>query len=175
MIRLFARVAAGFALLAALGGCYITGSSVIPPERAQAIPGIEGNWLPADDSSTDVLSIAAKSGSNDYELTSNAPDAQNEKLTARGFQIAGNVYVVQMWNEVAIEEGVVLVFLSVDGDTVSLLGVTSDQKALASQAGVTLAEDNVTLDGDSSALLSFVDLHQSAQFSPPTPMMKRAP
>lgn len=175
MIRLFARVAAGFALLAALGACYITGTSVIPPERAQAIPGIEGNWLPADDSSTDVLTIAQKPGSNDYALTSNAPDAQNETLTARGFQLAGNVYAIQMWNEAAIEEGVVLVFVSIDGDTVSLYGVTSDPKALASQSGVTLAEDNVTVDGEPAALLAFVEAHASAQLSEAAPMMKRAP
>lgn len=175
MVRLIARVAAGFALLAALGACYITGASVIPPERAQAIPGIEGNWLPADNSSTDLLIITARPGSNDYDLTSNAPDAQNEKLTARGFQVAGNVYVVQMWNEAALDEGVVLVFISVDGDTVGMLGVTGDAKALASQAGVVLAEDNVTLDGEPAKMLGFIDLHQSVQFSESTPMMKRAP
>jgi len=175
MLRLIARVGASLALLAALGACYITGASVIPPERAQAIPGIEGNWLPADDSSTDVLTITARAGSNDYDLTSNAPDAQNERLTARGFQVAGNVYVVQMWNEAALDEGVVLVFISVDGDTIGLLGVTSDPKAMASQAGVTLAEDNVTLDGEPAKMLGFIDLHQTAQFTESTPMMKRAP
>jgi hypothetical protein len=175
MVRLIARVAAGFALLAALGACYITGAGVIPPERAQAIPGIEGNWLPADNSSTDLLTISARPGSNDYDLTSNAQDAQNEKLTARGFQVAGNVYIVQMWNEAALDEGVVLVFVSVDGDTIGLLGVTSDAQALASQAGVVLAEDNVTLDGEPAKMLGFVDLHQTAQFTEATPMMKRAP
>ena len=175
MLRLFARAAAGFALLAALGACYITGSSVIPPERGEAIPGLEGNWLVADDSSTDVLTIAARPGTNDYDLTSNAPDAQNEKLTARGFQIAGDVYVIQMWNEAALDEGVVLVFATLEGDSFSLLAVASDQRALASQAGVTLAEDNVTLDGDAGQMLAFLDLHQSAEFTAPTPMLKRAP
>lgn len=175
MFRLFARVTAGLAMLAALGACYITGNSVIPAERASAIPGIEGNWMPVDDSSDDVLTIAQAAGSNDYVLTSSAPDAQGETLSARGFHVAGNTYAVQLWNEQALDEGVVLVFLDVDGDQVSLLGVAADAQAMAQQSGATLAEDGVTLDGEPTAVLAFLESHQAGQLTAPTPIMKRAP
>lgn len=175
MFRLFARVTAGLAMLAALGACYITGNSVIPAERASAIPGIEGNWVPVDDSSEDVLNIAQVSGTNDYILTSTAPDAQGETLSARGFNVAGGVYAVQLWNEEALDEGVVLVFLEVSGTEVSLLGVAADAQALAQQTGAVLAEDSVTLDGDPAAVLAFLEAHQAGQLTAPTPIMKRAP
>lgn len=173
MFRIISRATAAIALMAALGACYITGASVIPAERAEAIPGIEGAWLPADNSTTDTLNVAQKPGSKDYALTSSAPDAQGQTLTARGYLLAGSTYVVQMWDEASLQDGVVLVFLTIDGDDISILGVTSDQQALASQAGVTLAEDNVTLDGDAGLLLNFIELHKNAQFTPPTPMLKR--
>ncbi len=173
MLRIISRATAAIALMAALGACYVTGSSVIPAQNAQVIPGIEGNWVPSDNSTTDTLNVAQKAGSNDYTLTSSAPDAQGQTLTARGFKLGDNLYAVQMWNESAQEEGVVLVFLTLDGDNVSILGITSDQQALASQAGVTLAEDNVTVEGEAASLLRFLELHKDAQFTEPTPMLKR--
>jgi len=175
MVRIFARAAAALTLLVSLAACYVTAGSVIPPEKAQPVPGLEGQWQAADGSQTDVITITAISGTNDYEMVSNSPDAQGEVLLVRGFPLAGDVWVTQMWNEAAPEDGAIITFLSVTGDTISILTTTSDQQALASTAGVTLMEDNVEIQGDAMAILAFLELHRDATFTPPQPMLARVP
>src|SRR5690606_22713888 len=103
------------------------------------------------------------------------PDAQGETLSARGFHVAGDIYVVQMWSEQAMEEGVIVVFLQVGADQVAILGIATDTQALAGQTGVLLAEDGMTLDGEPAAILAFLEAHQAGQLVSPTPVMKRAP
>lgn len=173
MVRMIARAAAALTLLVSLAACYVTAGSVIPPEKAQAVPGLEGQWQAADGSQTDVITITKLGSGNDYEMTSNSPDAENEVLLVRGFQLVGDVWVTQMWNEASPEDGAIITFLSVSGDTISILTTTSDQQALAADAGVTLMEDNVEVQGDAMAILAFLELHRDAAFTPPQPMLAR--
>ena len=173
MVRVVAKVLVVFSLLAGLGACYQTHSVVIPPERAQAIPGAEGNWVAADGSAPDVLTVAAKPGTNDYLVSSNSPDAQGEILTARGYPLQDGVYAVQVVNESALDEGVLLVFLRIDGDTLAVV-TPGDDSALAAETGATLGQDGL-LDGSVEAMQAFIDAHQGAAFGEAIPLLKRAP
>ena len=172
MVRFFVRAAAALTLLVTLSACYVTAESVIPAERAEKVPGLEGSWQAADGSQGDVITIVATSG-NDYSMTSNAPDAQGEVLLLRGFKLVNDVWVTQMWNEAAPDEGTIIAFVTVQNGTISLLTTISDQQAMAQQAGVTLGEDNIEVTGGPMQILAFLELHNDAQFTPPQPMLAR--
>ena len=81
-----------------------------------------------------------------------------------------------MWDEAALQEGAVVVFVTIDDNGVSAVLPPGDPNGYASEAGITLTSDGqaVIAEGDPSAVLKFVELHQTAEFTPPTPVMVRA-
>lgn len=178
MLRYLTRAVAAVALLTSLSACYLTNEVVIPPEKAETVPGLEGNWKAADgsDGDSEIVTIAKKPGSNDYAMTSSAPDAQGQALTLRGFKLTDTVYAAQMWDDAAVEEGAVVVFVTVDDSGVAAVLPTGDPNGYASEAGITLASDGqaVIAEGDPAGVLKFIELHQTAEFTPPTPVMVQA-
>jgi hypothetical protein len=167
------RLLAVCGLMFTLSACYVTTASVIPPERGEAVPGIEGNWTPIEGEATDVATISQVSGSNDYQMTSSAPDAEGQVLLLRAFKLAGDTYVAQVWDQAAPDEGTILVFLVFQGETIAIVASTDDTQAMAAQHGVTLGQDNIEVTGDPAAILAFLQDHGDGAFTPPEPMMRR--
>ena len=89
-MRILFRLMAVFGLMMSLSACYVTTGNIIPAERAEVLPGLEGNWTTVEGEATDVATIAQVSGTNDYQMTSTAPDAQGQVLLMRGFKLAGD-------------------------------------------------------------------------------------
>jgi hypothetical protein len=172
-MRTLFRLLAVFGLMVSLSACYVTTGNIIPPERAEALPGLEGNWTTVEGEATDVATIAQVSGTNDYQMTSTAPDAEGQVLLMRGFKLAGDTYAAQVWDQGAPEEGTILVFLVFQGETIAIVATTDDTQAMAAAHGVTLGQDNIELTGDPAAILAFLEDHADAAFTPPEPMMKR--
>jgi len=172
-MRTLFRLLAVCGLMFTLSACYVTTGSVISPERAEALPGIVGDWTPIEGEATDVATIAQVSGTNDYQMTSSAPDAEGQVLLMRGFKLAGDTYLAQVWDQGAPEEGTILVFLVFQGDTVAIVATTDDSQAMAAKHGVTLGQDNIEVTGDPAAILAFLEDHADGAFTPPEPMMKR--
>ncbi len=170
MFRLLARTATAALLLFALNACYVTERSVLPASLAEEIPGIEGLWTVVDGDASDTLLVERIPNSNEYQLTATQED---EKLTMHGFKLAGDIVVLEIYDQAATEDGAIIAFVQISGDTLSVLTPAGDSSMLASQAGVQLGEDAVEVFGEPSAVLQFVQLHADTAFAPPQPMMTR--
>jgi hypothetical protein len=172
-MRILFRLLAVCGLAFTLSACYVTTGDVIPAQRAEALPGLEGSWTPVEGDATDVATIAQVPGTNDYAMTSTAPDAEGQVLLMRGFKLAGDTYAAQVWDQAAPEEGTILVFLVVQGENIAIVASTDDTQAMAASHGVTLGEDNIEVTGEPSAILAFLEDHADGTFTPPEPMLRR--
>lgn len=169
MLRILSRTAAAVTLLFALSACYVTQSSVLPASQATEVPGLEGTWAPIDGAAEDTITVARSGSGNDYTLT--APQ-EEQTLTLRGMQLVDDVYMVEISDPNAPNEGAILAFVQIQGDSLSILTPTGNPEELAGQAGVDLGDDGVEVMGEPSAVLQFVQLHADGAFNP-QPMLTR--
>lgn len=174
MLRSLSRWLLIAATAVSLAGCYGVKSEVISADRAEVVPGLEGRYQSADGESTDVVAISAVAGSNDYLMISEGEASTPEDaVTLRAYKLNDRLYVVQMWNPLLPEEGIIVAFMAIDDSGISLAVPTNGGAALAAKYGVTLSEDGVAVDGAPDAVTAFIAAHKDEPFNPAEPLFKR--
>lgn len=194
MLRAMLRIWAPLLLLPLLlGGCYLTKHTVIPPEKAEAIPGIEGLYkVDKHLMSTAQVQIVAVPGSYVYQLRD--PDAaclsdlnqscdQGRLLSMHGYAVGKNRYLVEIWDLVEREETGTFLFIAFDGKNIAVLepenayslpesqaampelsSFTAEQENFAKTRDLELPPEATELTGPPSAVLAFLEANAKLKF-----------
>ena len=176
-----------------LAGCYLTKATVIPPEKAEAIPGIEGVYKVDKKLMTPVeVEIVAVPGSYVYQLRDpnaaclsdlNASCEEGRLLSMHGYAIAKHRYVVEIWDLVEREETGTLLFIAFDGKNIAVLepedayalpesqaampelsSFTAEQESFAKSRDLELPPEATELTGPPAAVLAFLEAQKSLKF-----------
>jgi hypothetical protein len=177
-----------------LAGCYLTKETVIPPQRAEAIPGIEGVYKVDGHGMTAAeVEIVAVPGSFVYQIRDpnaaclsdlNASCEDGRMLSMHGYAAGKNRWVVEIWDLVQRDDPGVLLFIAFDGKHVDVLephdafklpesqaagpqpsAATPAQESFAKSRGVTLPKQTMELTGPAAAVLAFLEAQSSLKFT----------
>jgi hypothetical protein len=176
-----------------LAGCYLTKHTVIPPEKAEAIPGIEGVYKVDRKLMKPVeVEIVAVPGSYVYQLRDpnaacladlNDSCEQGRLLSMHGYAVGKNRYLVEIWDLVEREETGTLLFIAFDGKNIAVLepedayslpesqaampelsSFTAEQENFAKTRDLELSPEATELTGPPAAVLAFLEAHSKLKF-----------
>jgi len=176
-----------------LAGCYLTKHTVIPPQKAEEIPGLEGRYkVDGHGMTASEVQIVAVPGSYVYQVRDpnaacltdlNASCGDGRLLSLHGYAAGKNRWVVEVWDLVQRDDPGVLLFIAFDGKHVDVLDphdafklpesqaagpelntATPEQEKFAKSRGVTLPDQVTELTGPAAAVLAFLLAQESLKF-----------
>jgi len=176
-----------------LAGCYFTKSTVIQPQRAEEIPGIEGIYRVDRHEATPIeVQIVAVPGSYVYQLRDpnaacladlNADCQDGRLLSMHGFSVGKGRWVVEIWDLVQRDDPGALLFIAFDGKNIAVLepehalslpeaaaavpvdsAATDAQQKFAKSRGVALPAQITELAGPPDAVLAFLEAQGKGRF-----------
>lgn len=188
------RVCAILLLLPLLAGCYLTKNTVIPPEKAEAIPGLEGLYKVDRHMAKPVeVEIVAVPGSYVYQVRDpdaacltdlNDSCAEGRLLSMHGYAVGEGHWLVEIWDLVERDEPGVLLLIAFNGKNLYVLepkdafaqptseaagpelsSFTPEQEQFAKAHGLELPPQATELTGDAAAVMAFLEANARLRFT----------